>query len=324
MLFIFNCFAAIEFYISYKLIINNKISVNDFINSFKLVTNNISNIIRTFKFFKNITTIKDSLIRLSYLKNIKSEIEYKECNNESIVEYKNNIKGKINFEKVKFSYPENPNQIVLNSMDFEINPSEKLAIIGESGCGKSTIPQLIERFYEQNEGEIKIDNNNIKYIEIKKLRNVISYVQQEENLFNRSIYDNIRYSNLNASDEEIYNVIKLCGLEQIVSIIESKKGENKKEYERLSGGQIQKICIARAILKNPKILILDECTSGMDNKSEKEIQDTIDNIIQKSNITTIITAHKKSVIKKCNKCFIIKNGKVWKQLDLEEIQKLYN
>ena len=324
MLFIFNCFAAIEFYISYKLIINNKISVNDFINSFKLVTNNISNIIRTFKFFKNITTIKDSLIRLSYLKNIKSEIEYKECSNESIVEYKNNIKGKINFEKVKFSYPENPNQIVLNSMNFEINPSEKLAIIGESGCGKSTIPQLIERFYEQNEGEIKIDNNNIKYIEIKKLRNVISYVQQEENLFNRSIYDNIRYSNLNASDEEIYNVIKLCGLEQIVSIIESKKGENKKEYERLSGGQIQKICIARAILKNPKILILDECTSGMDNKSEKEIQDTIDNIIQKSNITTIITAHKKSVIKKCNKCFIIKNGKVWKQLDLEEIQKLYN
>ena len=324
MLFIFNCFASLEFYISYKLIIIDKLSVNDFINSFKLATNNLSNIIRTFKFFKNITTIKDSLSKLSYLKNVKSEIQYKECNDESIVEYKNKIKGKIGFEDVVFSYPENPNQIVLNSMNFQINPSEKIGIIGESGCGKSTIPQLIERFYDPNEGEIKIDDNNIKNVEIKKLRNIMSYVQQEENLFNRTIYDNIKYSNLNASDDEIYNVIKLCGLEKIVNINESKNGENKKEYEGLSGGQIQKICIARAILKNPKILILDECTSGMDNKSEKEIQDTIENIIQKSNITTIITAHRKSVIKNCNRCLVIKNGKVWKQLEAEEMQKLYN
>ena len=313
-IFLFNCFAAVEFYISYKLIVNNKLSINDFINSFKLATNTISNLIRTFKFFKNITTIKDSLIRLSYLKNIKSEIEIKECNNESIIKYKNDTKGKINFEKVIFSYPENPNQIVLNSMNLEINPSEKVAIIGESGCGKSTIPQLIERFYDIDEGEIKIDDDNIKNIEVIKLRNIISYVQQEENLFNRSIYNNIKYSNLNATDDEIVNVIKLCGLEKIFSIDESKKGENKKEYSELSGGQIQKICIARALLRSPKILILDECTSGMDSKSEKEIQDTIDNIIQKSNITTIITAHKRSVIKKCNKCFQIKNGKICKQL----------
>ena len=107
--------------------------MNDFINSFKSATNNLSNIIRTFKFFKNITTIKDSLIRLSYLKNLKSEIEYKECNDESLIEYKNKIKGKINFDNVVFSYPENPNQIVLNSINFEINPSEKIGIIGESG-----------------------------------------------------------------------------------------------------------------------------------------------------------------------------------------------
>ena len=95
MLFIFNCFASLEFYISYKLIINNQLSVNDFINSFKLATNNLSNIIRTFKFFKNITTIKDSLIKLSYLKNVKSEIEYKECKDESIMEYKIILKEKL-------------------------------------------------------------------------------------------------------------------------------------------------------------------------------------------------------------------------------------
>ena len=324
MLFIFNCFASLEFYISYKLIIDNKLSVNNFVNSFKSVINNVSNIIRTFKFFKNITTIKESLKKLSYLNNIKSEIDYKECTNESMVEYRDSTKGKINFENVSFSYPENLNQIVLNSINFEINPSEKICIIGESGCGKSTIPQLIERFYEPYEGEVKIDGNNIKNIEIKKLRNIISYVQQEENLFNRSIYDNIKYSNLNATDDEINNVIKLCGLEEIISINESKERDNKKENEELSGGQIQKICIARAILKNPKILILDECTSGLDNKSEKEIQDTIDNITQKYNITTIIITHKKSFIKKCNRCLLIKNGKIWKSLEKEQILKLFN
>ena len=324
MLFIFNCFASLEFYISYELIKDNKLSVNDFVNSFKAVINNVSNIIRTFKFFKNITTIKESLIKLSYLNNIKSEIDFKECNNKSIKEYRDNTKGKINFENVSFSYPENLNQIVLNSLNFEIKPSEKICIMGESGCGKSTIPQLIERFYDTYEGEIKIDDNNIKNIEIKKLRNIISYVQQEENLFNRSIYDNIKYSNLNATDDEINNVIKLCRLEEIISINKSKVRDNKKEYEELSGGQIQKICIARAILKNPKILILDECTSGLDNKSEKEIQDTIDNITQKYNITTIIITHKKSFIKKCNRCLLIKNGKIWKSLEKEQILKLFN
>lgn len=101
---------------------------------------------------------------------------------------RDNTKGKISFENVLFAYPENFNQIVLNSLNFEINLSEKICIIGELGWGKSTIPQW---FYELYEGEIKIDDNNIKNIEIKKLRNIISYVQQEENLFNRSIYDNI-------------------------------------------------------------------------------------------------------------------------------------
>lgn len=154
MLFIFNCFASLEFYISFKLIKDKKLSVTDFVNSFKLVVNNVSNIIRTFKFFKNITTIKDSLIKLSYLNNIKSEIEYKDCNDESIMEYRDNTKGKISFENVSFLYPENFNQIVLNSLNF----------MGESGCGKSTITQLIERFYEPYEGEIKIDDNNIKIL----------------------------------------------------------------------------------------------------------------------------------------------------------------
>ena len=227
------------------------------------------------------------------------------------------IKGHIIFKDVLFRYPSDVNKrIILNKLNLEIEPGKKVALVGESGCGKSTTVNLIERLYETSEGEILIDDIEIKRYNIQYLRSLIGYVQQEPVLFNKSIRENIIFGR-----EELINKIgniddliqKACdesyatefinnlpgGLDYVVGIKGSK----------LSGGQKQRIAIARAILANPKILILDEATSALDNKSEKEVQRALDNISQK-NVTTIIIAHRLSTIKNADVIYAIKDGKV--------------
>ena len=227
------------------------------------------------------------------------------------------IKGHIVFKDVLFRYPSDDNKrIILNKLNLEIEPGKKVALVGESGCGKSTTVNLIERLYETSEGEILIDDIEIKRYNIQYLRSLIGYVQQEPVLFNKSIRENIifgreelikKLGNIDdliqkACDEsyatEFINNLP-DGLDYVVGIKGSK----------LSGGQKQRIAIARAILANPKILILDEATSALDNKSEKEVQRALDNISQK-NVTTIIIAHRLSTIKNADVIYAIKDGKV--------------
>ena len=227
------------------------------------------------------------------------------------------IKGHIVFKDVLFKYPNDKNKrIILNRLNLEIAPGKKVALVGESGCGKSTTVNLIERLYETSEGEILIDDIEIKRYNIQYLRSLIGYVQQEPVLFNKSIRENIifgreelikKFGNIDdliqkACDEsyatEFINNLP-GGLDYVVGIKGSK----------LSGGQKQRVAIARAILANPKILILDEATSALDNKSEKEVQRALDNISQK-NVTTIIIAHRLSTIKNADMIFAIKDGKV--------------
>ena len=227
------------------------------------------------------------------------------------------IKGHIVFKDVLFRYPNDENKrIILNRLNLEIEPGKKVALVGESGCGKSTTVNLIERLYESSEGEILIDDIEIKRYNIQYLRSLIGYVPQEPVLFNKSIRENIifgreelikKFGNIDdliqkACDEsyatEFINNLP-GGLDYVVGIKGSK----------LSGGQKQIIAIARAILANPKILILDEATSALDNKSEKEVQRALDNISQK-NVTTIIIAHRLSTIKNADMIFAIKDGKV--------------
>ena len=230
---------------------------------------------------------------------------------------KDKIKGHIIFKDVVFRYPSDVNKrIILNKLNLEIEPGKKVALVGESGCGKSTTVNLIERLYETTEGEIFIDDIEIKRYNLQYLRSFIGYVQQEPVLFNKSIRENIIFGR-----EELLNEIgniddliqKACdesyatefinnlpgGLDYVVGIKGSK----------LSGGQKQRIAIARAILANPKMLILDEATSALDNKSEKEVQRALDNISQK-NVTTIIIAHRLSTIKNADVIYAIKEGKV--------------
>jgi ABC-type multidrug transport system fused ATPase/permease subunit len=237
------------------------------------------------------------------------------------------IKGKIEFNNVSFYYPSDlSKKLIINGINLNFESGKKIALIGESGCGKTTIVNLIERFYDVTDGEILLDGLDIRKYDIQYLRNLIGYVEQEPVLFNKTIRDNIlfgRENYLKEKGEDIDKIIKnVCDESYVSEFINSLP--NGLEYKvgtkgsKLSGGQKQRIAIARALLIKPKILILDEATSALDNKSEQIIQQAIDNIT-KMNITTIIIAHRLSTIKNADIIYTIKNGNVFEQGTHEEL-----
>ena len=230
------------------------------------------------------------------------------------------IHGRIEFNGVNFYYPSDPNQrLILNGIDLVFEPGQKVALVGESGCGKSTTVNLIERLYDITGGQLLIDGIEINRYDIKYLRSLIGYVQQEPVLFNKSIRENLifgreEYLNsignidelIQTACDEAYATEFINNLPDGLDYVVGIKGG------KLSGGQKQRIAIARAILARPKILILDEATSALDNKSEKEVQRALDNISQKS-VTTVIIAHRLSTIKNADLIYAIKGGKVLEQ-----------
>ena len=238
-----------------------------------------------------------------------------------------NIKGKIEFNNVSFYYPNDSNKkLILDGINLNFESGKKIALIGESGCGKTTIVNLLERFYDVTGGEILLDGLDIRKYNIQYLRNLIGYVEQEPILFNRTIKENIifgRENYLKEKGEDIDKLIQnICEEAYISEFINSLP--NGLDYKvgikgnKLSGGQKQRIAIARAILIKPKILILDEPTSALDNKSEQIIQKALDNIT-KMNITTIIIAHRLSTIKNSDIIYALQNGKVYEQGTHEEL-----
>jgi len=217
------------------------------------------------------------------------------------------IKGKIQFEHVKFSYASRPDITVLKNVSFTINENSKVAFAGPSGAGKSTIMQLLLQFYKNYEGQILIDGKNIKDIPLTILRQHMALVPQEIILFGGSIRENIAYSKLDASDEEIWNAASQANAAEFIQNFPD--GLNTIVGERgikLSGGQRQRIAIARAILKNPAILILDEATSSLDAKNEVLVQDALQKLMHGR--TTIIIAHRLSTIKDADHIYVLKNG----------------
>ena len=238
-----------------------------------------------------------------------------------------NIKGKIEFNNVSFYYPNDSNKkLILDGINLNFESGKKIALIGESGCGKTTIVNLLERFYDVTGGEILLDGLDIRKYNIQYLRNLIGYVEQEPILFNRTIKENILFGRENYLKEKGEDIDKLiqniCEEAYISEFINSLP--NGLDYKvgikgnKLSGGQKQRIAIARAILIKPKILILDEPTSALDNKSEQIIQKALDNIT-KMNITTIIIAHRLSTIKNSDIIYALQNGKVYEQGTHEEL-----
>jgi ATP-binding cassette subfamily B (MDR/TAP) protein 1 len=251
-----------------------------------------------------------------------------------------NIKGKIEFKNVYFAYPTRPEQIILKDVSFVIEPGQQAALVGYSGSGKSTVIQLLERFYdvEDGKGEILIDDVNIKDYDLNQLRKKIGLVSQEPVLFKRSVLENVRYGKLDATNEECIqaakeaNIMKFFTEDKMNEVIgENNKDEDKnnnkgdnvgKKEDPVSGGEKQRLAIARAFLKNPVILLLDEATSALDKDSELEVQKSLDKL--SSNRTSIAIAHRLSTIEKCNKIFVLENGRLVEQGTHQELMKLKN
>ena len=218
------------------------------------------------------------------------------------------LSGTIIFEKVNFNYNSNSRSILKN-INLNISGGEMTSLVGHSGAGKSTILNLIPRFYDCSEGDIKIDNQSIKSRRLSSLRENVSLVSQETTLFDDTILNNIKYANLNATDEQIKEAAKLSFSDEFINLLPNKYntmiGENG---IRLSGGEKQRLSIARAFLKKSKIILLDEATSSLDTETEKKIQDALSFLTKGK--TTLVIAHRLSTVLNSNKIYVIDNGKV--------------
>lgn len=216
--------------------------------------------------------------------------------------------GNVSFQNVSFSYPQRPDVQVLNNINFEVNAGETVAMVGSSGSGKTTIAALILSFYQPNSGSIIFDNC-IDSSYLKTVRESIGYVPQEVILFGGSIKENIAYGDLDASDEEIREAArKANALDFIESFPDKWDTIVGARGIQLSGGQRQRIAIARALLKNPKILILDEATSALDSESEKLVQDALDKLMEGR--TSFVIAHRLSTIKNADKILVLDQGEI--------------
>ena len=268
-----------------------------------------------------------------------------------------NIKGKIELRHVYFAYPTRPEQVILKDVSFTIYPGQQAALVGYSGSGKSTIIQLLTRFYdiEDGKGEILIDDVNIKDYNLYELRKKIGLVSQEPVLFKRSVLENVRYGKLDATDDECIeaarqaNIMKFFTKEKIHQIIDVsnkqqtlEQNKQKKEEPKdpnaptenteeqkvgakedpVSGGEKQRLAIARAFLKDPTILLLDEATSALDRDSEKLVQASLDKL--SANRTSIAIAHRLSTIEHCDQIFVLENGRLVEQGTHEQLMALKN
>ena len=236
-------------------------------------------------------------------------------------------KGNLEFKNVSFSYKKNKN--ILNNINFKINAKEKVSIVGKSGVGKSTLINLICKLYDVKNGEILIDNHNINDLSYEYLKRNISVVSQNPYIFNLSIKENLMLAKDNVSMEEIINSCKLVSLHDYIMTLPNKYDSILDENGiNLSGGQKQRLSIARAIIKNSKIIIFDEATNSLDEETNKIIKETI-NFLNK-NSTIVIITHKLKNITDSDKIILIENGKIVKIGSHEELmnnrlyQKLYN
>lgn len=220
--------------------------------------------------------------------------------------------GNIAFDQVTFAYPTRTEVDVLKNMSFAVEAGQKIALAGHSGAGKSTIIQLLLKFYEVSKGEIRVDGKPLKDWNLKQLRSNIGIVPQEVLLFGGSIRENIAYAKPDATEEEIIEAAKKANAWQFITKL--PEGLDTLVGERgikLSGGQRQRVAIARAILKDPAILILDEATSSLDAESESLVQEALDELMK--NRTTIIIAHRLATIRKVDKIYVLSEGKIVEQ-----------
>jgi subfamily B ATP-binding cassette protein MsbA len=223
----------------------------------------------------------------------------------------------IKFENVTFSYPDSP-EIILNKINFTANKGEIIAFVGSSGAGKSTLVDLIPRFYDPTNGAVLIDGKDLRKVKLEDLRKLMGIVTQETILFNETVYKNIAYGVENVPKEKVIEVAKMANAHDF--IMELPNGYETIIGERgtkISGGQRQRLSIARALFKNPPVMIFDEATSALDNESEALVQEAIEKLMK--NRTTFVVAHRLSTIRNADKIIVMEKGKIVQQGKHEEL-----
>ena len=294
--------AGLIFY-SGKLILKNELDINSFFSF-------LAAMMLAYQPVRSLATLNMGINQgLAAAKRILPIIDMKneimETENPNNIEIK---KGEIRFNKVRFKYNDDERD-VLKSIDLTINGGEMTSVVGHSGAGKSTILNLIPRFYDSNSGDILIDDQSIYKSKISSLRSNISVVNQDTSLFDDTIKNNIAYAKLDASEDEIFEAAKLSFCDEFINKLPNKFdtiiGENG---IRLSGGEKQRLSIARAMLKKSKIILLDEATSSLDAETESKIQEAIKFLTK--NRTTLVIAHRLSTIMNSNKIYVVDDGRI--------------
>ena len=294
--------AGLIFY-SAKLILKNELDINSFFSF-------LAAMMLAYQPVRSLATLNMGINQgLAAAKRILPIIDMK--NDIIETEKPNNLeikKGEIKFNKVRFKYNDDERD-VLKSIDLTINGGEMTSVVGHSGAGKSTILNLIPRFYDSNSGDILIDDQSIYKSKISSLRSNISLVHQDTTLFDDTIKNNIAYAKLDASEDEIFEAAKLSFCDEFINKLPNKFdtiiGENG---IRLSGGEKQRLSIARAMLKKSKIILLDEATSSLDAETESKIQEAIKFLTK--NRTTLVIAHRLSTIMNSNKIYVVDDGRI--------------
>lgn len=230
----------------------------------------------------------------------------------------------IHIQQLNFSYPSRPDQQILTNLDIDIPAGKTIALVGKSGCGKSTIIGLLQRFYDPDGGAVIVNDKNLKDINLKSHRQRIGVVTQDPVLFTGSIRDNILYGAKNKTDADVINAAKLANahvfIEGFPDGYDTQVGERGMQ---LSGGQRQRVSIARAIISEPNLLLLDEATSALDTESEKLVQDALDHLLNTNNqMTTVVIAHRLQTVRNADNIIVLDKGCVLEQGTHEELLKL--
>jgi len=295
---------AVLIFFSGKLIFNGELGINNFFSF-------LAAMMLAYQPLKTLTKVNVSISQgLSAAKRIIPIIDTKNHIDANTDKKRINlVHGNLEFENVNFSYQSNIDSKVLNNVSIKIEGKKMTALVGHSGSGKSTFLSLIPRIYDPTDGKISIDNQDLKLVNMNYLREKISIVDQNTTLFDDTVFNNIKYANSNASDQEVYNAAKLAMCEAFINKLDKGYqtfiGENG---VRLSGGEKQRLSIARAFLKKSEIILLDEATSSLDSETEEQIQIALDKLI--TNKTTIVIAHRLSTILNSHKILVFNKGRI--------------
>ncbi len=300
------------------LIALNQIPVSDLVTFILYVSVVLPPIDRLINFTEQFTQGAASFERFTEIMDIEPEIKDKEGAKPLVV-----TNGEITFDDVSFSYEEGEREVVVKNLSLYIPGGKRVALVGESGAGKSTTVSLLARFYEPDEGKITIDGQNIEFVTQKSLHDSIGFVQQNVFLFDASIRENLRYGKPDATEDEMWDALKNAHLKDFVlSLPYGLDTEVGERGTRLSGGQKQRLSIARVFLKNPPILVFDEATSSLDTESETLIQEAFNKLSEGR--TSIIIAHRLSTIIDSDKIYVIEKGKVVEEGSHNELLKKDN